>query len=89
MIFAYKVFSERIGLEKEDLFSLSQSSARGHNQRVIKKKATKLCRINVFSNRMIDDWNKLPQEIVSATSINSFKNSLDKHWKEKTFATQL
>ena len=89
MIFAYKVFSERIGLEKEDLFSLSQSSARGHNQRVIKKKATKLCRINVFSNRIIDDWNKLPQEIVSATSINSFKNSLDKHWKEKTFATQL
>ena len=88
MIFTYKVFSETVGLEKADLFTLSQSSARGHNQRVIKKKATKLCRINVFSNRIIDDWNNLPQEIISATSINSFKNSLDKYWKEEMFATQ-
>ena len=31
MIFAYKIFSERIGLEKKDLFTMSQSSARGHD----------------------------------------------------------
>ena len=87
MIFAYKIFSERIGLEKKDLFTMSQSSARGHDQKVIKRKATKLCRINVFSNRIIEDWNKLPQKVVSAASINSFKNSLDELWKEETFAT--
>ena len=28
-------------------------------------------------------WNKLPANIVSAPSINSFKSRLDKHWKEE------
>ena len=87
MILIYKLFTEKVGLDKKDFFSLSQSAVRGHDHRVIKRKATKLCRINAFSNRVIDDWNKLPKELVSDTSINSFKNSLDKHWKEEMFVT--
>jgi len=26
-------------------------------------------------------WNSLPQQVVDATSVNSFKNRLDAHWK--------
>ena len=26
-------------------------------------------------------WNSLPESIVTAPSLNSFKNRLDKHWK--------
>ena len=43
MIFAYKLFTGKIGLEKEDIFSPSVTAVRGHEFRVIKKKATKLC----------------------------------------------
>ena len=75
MIFAYKMFTEKIGMNKEDLFTLSQARVRGHDHRVVKKKATKLCPINVFSNRIIDDWNHLPKDIISTASTNSFKTS--------------
>ena len=31
-----------------------------------------------FSNRVVNRWNKLDQQIVRATSFNAFKNGLDK-----------
>jgi len=30
---------------------------------------------------IITVWNSLPQHVVDATSVNSFKNRLDAHWK--------
>ena len=35
---------------------------------------------NFFANRVINEWNKLPHEVVHAPSINSFKNRLDKYF---------
>ena len=35
-----------------------------------------------FANRVIEQWNKLPEDVISANSINSFKNKLDKYLKE-------
>ena len=87
MIFAYKLFTGQMGLNKEDFFTFSTSAVRGHQYRVIKGKATKLCRINTFSNRIIDEWNSLPKEIVAATSTNAFKSALDKYWEHEMFAT--
>ena len=87
MIVAYKIFTGITGLKKDDFFTPANSATRGHSYRVVKGKAKKLCRVNSFSNRVIDDWNSLPQEIVDATSTNAFKNALDKHWKKEQFAT--
>ena len=33
-----------------------------------------------FSMRITDVWNSLPFSVVTAPSVNSFKNRLDKHW---------
>ena len=30
-----------------------------------------------FSNRVVNDWNKLPQDIILTKSLNNFKNKLD------------
>ena len=87
VIFGYKLFTGKIGMEKDDIFSPSLAAVRGHEYRVIRRKATKLCRINTFSNRIIDNWNALPKEIVAAESTDSFKNSIDKHWKEEQFSS--
>ena len=38
---------------------------------------------NSFSIRIAKYWNKLPENIVNAPSINSFKNRLDTHWKDE------
>ena len=33
-----------------------------------------------FCNRVTNLWNSLPNEVVTASSLNIFKNRLDKHW---------
>ena len=39
-------------------------------------------RQNFFSQRIVNEWNKLPQVVIEATSVNGFKNKLDRHWKD-------
>ena len=34
-------------------------------------------RKNFFSQRVVNDWNKLPETVVNSTSINMFKKRLD------------
>ena len=51
---------------------------RGGKHRLTKQ-VTKLdSRANFLSNRIVNEWNKLPSEVIEAISINQFKNRLDK-----------
>ncbi len=34
-----------------------------------------------FSNRIIDNWNSLPEVVVTAKSVNEFKSKLNDTWK--------
>jgi len=36
-----------------------------------------------FGNRIVDEWNCLPQEAIESTSVNMFKNRVDCHLKYK------
>ena len=38
-------------------------------------------RSNFFTNRIVSQWNSLPDSVVMADSVNSFKNRLDKNSK--------
>ena len=45
-------------------------------------------RKNFFSSRLVNDWNDLPIEVRTATSVNSFKNQYDiYHDTAKNFTT--
>ena len=72
-------------MNKDEFFKLSQQTTRGRPLKLYKQHGTKLTRINIFSNRIINDWNGLTSEIVTATSMNLFKNMLDKYWKGRIF----
>ena len=37
----------------------------------------------IFSNRVIQIWNGLPDSVVESKSINSFENNLDKFWQNE------
>ena len=37
-------------------------------------------RRNFFSQRIVQKWNSLSPEVISATSVDNFKNKLDKEW---------
>ena len=44
---------------------------------------------NFFYNRCAKTWNDLPEYVAKAKSINSFKNRLDKHWKDHPMKYQV
>ena len=44
---------------------------------------------NFFTNRVINTWNALPRLVVTANSLNTFKNRLDLHYHDYKFATNI
>ena len=40
-------------------------------------------RANAFSIRGVNPWNDLPEHVVSAPSISTFKSRLDGHWNQR------
>ena len=38
---------------------------------------------NWFGNRVVDEWNRLPDQIINARSLNSFKNKIDQYMSER------
>jgi len=45
------------------------------------------CKYNLrkycFTNRIVNIWNSLPDDIILAQTVDQFKNRLDKYWKKK------
>ncbi len=52
---------------------------RGHNFTLVKKLSRFDVRKFLFSQRAINVWNKLSTECVHASSVNMFKNKIDKY----------
>ena len=49
--------------------------------KIFKRHALKTARKNSFSQRVINDWNSLPTDVIESPSIDIYKNRLDKHWQ--------
>ena len=58
-------------------------SLRGHNYILEHKRLYNPTRVNFFANRVVNNWNSLPEYIVEAGSLNIFKNSLDRLWSNQ------
>ena len=53
---------------------------RGHSKKLSKSRHNLQIRKNFLSERVVTPWNSLPEDVVSAPSLNTFKNRLDRHW---------
>jgi len=64
-----------------DFIRLSEDSirTRGNRCRLLQKHFHYDLRKLNFSNRVIPVWNSLPDYVVCAATVNTFKNRLDKH----------
>ena len=85
MIMVYKVLN---GYEPslEHLFEVDNNSiTRGHNFKLKKPPFKTTIRQHFFNNRVVNNWNSPPFDVVNATSINSFKNKLDKCWENRMY----
>jgi hypothetical protein len=69
---------------------LDQDNTRRGHQYKLKKQACKTAtRQNFFSFRIVNAWNSLPEKVVSAPSVNSFKSRLDSIWSDHKFKIDL
>jgi ribonucleases P/MRP protein subunit RPP40 len=81
-----EVFKSVKGLNSVDYRKFFEPSdnrhtTRGHSFKLVKVRSRLESRRNFFSTRVVSAWNSLPQNIVDASSVNSFKNRYDKHYK--------
>ncbi|KAK9875239.1 hypothetical protein WA026_007634 [Henosepilachna vigintioctopunctata] len=67
-----------IHMQNSGLFPLNQIHLRGHTFKLSKEKFRTKQRQNFICNRIFDQWNGLSSAIVTADTINGFKNNFDK-----------
>ena len=80
MIETYKILTGKVKIDPKHLFELDRTRrTRGHKLKLKKTRADHLSRSKFFANRVITPWNQLPNQVVSAESTNSFKNSIDRY----------
>ena len=83
MIQTYK-FTHNIWDTEDSLLTPSADvGTRGHEHKLFKERFETNTRGHFFTNRVTDLWNSLPHEVVTAPSVDSFKNRLDSHWETK------
>jgi hypothetical protein len=81
MIEVYKILTGRYDKKvADDIFEVcSNKITRGHSMKLNKKR----CRIDIrkyyFTNRVVDIWKDLPESVVSANTMFTFENKLDKY----------
>ena len=79
------VFKIMRGMTRLDFNKFFEENAgertRGHNKKLKVKRARHKPRAMTFSRRTIQHWNSLPQDVIQAETVDSFKNRLDQHWE--------
>ena len=82
----YKILHQKLDINPNVFFNRNTTSrTRGHSLKIEKPRVKTTLRARTFSNRVINDWNSLPEEVADAPSINSFKNRLDHHWRNHQY----
>ena len=83
LIETYKILTGKEKINSDQLFQKATTTElRGHSLKLYKKSSRLELRKHVFSQRIVDHWNKLPDDVVSAATISSFKKRLD-IWMER------
>ena len=88
MIECYKILNNIYDKGTKKFITLREEiSLRNRNRQnskhIFQNHANRNRRKNFFTNRIVNTWNSLPEQIVTAPSVNSFKNRLDKHWRNQ------
>ena len=58
----------------------NEHNTRGHSLKLLKRRCATKQRKYYFLFRVVNLWNSLPEHVISAPSIDTFKGRLDKHW---------
>ena len=74
----FKIYRGLSMIRFEDMFEAARTGTRGHSAKIYKRR----CRLDVrrffFSERVIDRWNRLPQDAIDSSTVNRFKGQLER-----------
>ena len=71
----FKIVNDNEDVDRNMFFKLKEGSrTRGHKAALVKEQCRLDMRKYSFSQRVINEWNKLPNDCVNASSVNMFKN---------------
>ncbi|KAI8500844.1 hypothetical protein Bbelb_216620 [Branchiostoma belcheri] len=86
MIQVFKIVTGQERVRADVFFSfLDSRTTRGHKYKLKVPLAKARVRGQVFSTRIVKDWNSLPEWVVNSKTVNQFKTNLDKHWMHLVF----
>ncbi len=77
MIETYKIINNIDKLDKECLTPKHQTRTRGHSYKIYKRQSRLNTRKNVFSQRIVNNWNSLPDDVICASTVNQFKKQIE------------
>ncbi len=78
LIQVFKMIKNLDDIPEEIFFKRDYNSrTRGHSLKLSKSYCRTDVRKYFFSNRIVDQWNRLPEHVVSSSTLNQFKNRLD------------
>ena len=80
LIETFKIINGHENIDRRKFFEnrVYGGNIRGHRQTLQKHQVNKEKRRNFFSQRVVDGWNNL-QENIESTTVNQFKNRFDKN----------
>ena len=90
LIQVFKILNGHYDINWEDFFTLDTDrthNTRGHSKKLVKHRTLTSLRQKSFCYRVVDHWNNLTEEIVTAKTVTSFKTLLDKHLVNERFDT--
>ncbi|XP_062620616.1 uncharacterized protein LOC134282197 [Saccostrea cucullata] len=88
MIEVYKITSGKYDPLAADFIKLrrdhvTREQGRGNSKKLFVQRPRLNIRKFSFSVRTVSLWNSLPEDVVSAKTLNTFKNRLDNFWKDQ------
>ena len=77
LIMCFKILKGFTNIDPREFFTPSTCNTRGHSMKLYYPDSRVLARQNFFSVRVVQVWNTLPNEIVSANCVSAFKSLLN------------
>ena len=75
MIEVFKIVKGFDNVDFRNFFHLSKTSLRGHNLVIIKPSFKHDVGKYTFSNRVIDSWNRVPENIIDCESLDILRRN--------------
>ena len=72
----YKMMNNLYKNSYTHFFTMPARSLRGHSMKLAKERTNSEVARNFFTRRVVDAWNKLPQEVIDAPTLSVFKKRL-------------